>query len=249
MINFLHGFWTTLDLPDLNHDLAVLLSEVHMAYCGLCKYSYLCHTIDLPTKGKKVLKHKLEKTKLITTKHLKIKLTRVEEFNNTAVSLLNTTSRILGNVTPVSHECYVHMSKELNVNNLNKDISSKEGPTSLLNIESSNTRNATPLVLKEVTPESNIVSVTNSFAATASTKTRNATFKTVHSDLLHKMFISNMKMSQLRYHTVQCSKITTVYQYSQISNKTVKTYKTAGAVILQLALKLQKGNNFSVIPI
>ena len=33
------------------------------------------------------------------------------------------------------------------------------------------------------------------------------------------------------------------------SYNTHKTQKTAGAVILQLALKLQKGNNFSVIPI
>ena len=91
----------------------------------------------------------------MTTKCLKIKLTRVEEFNNTATSLLNTTTRILGKVTPASHESYVHMSKELNINNLNKDKSSKEEPTSLLNTESSNSRNVTPLVLKEVTPESN----------------------------------------------------------------------------------------------
>ena len=125
-IDYLHGFWTTLDLPDLNHDLAVSLSEVHMVYRGLCKYSYLCHTIDLPSKGKKVLKHKLEKIKLITTKQLKIKLTRVEEFNNTTASLLNTTSRILGNVRPESHESYVHKSKELNTNSLNKEKTSKE---------------------------------------------------------------------------------------------------------------------------
>ena len=64
-----------------------------------------------------------------------------------------------------------------------------------------------------------------------------------------------MKMSQLRYHTVQCSKITVVnakdiYGYIQKQFKDqLKTFKTAGAVILQLALKLQKGNNFPVIPI
>ena len=27
-IDYLHGFWTTLDLSDLNHDLAISLSEV-----------------------------------------------------------------------------------------------------------------------------------------------------------------------------------------------------------------------------
>ena len=155
-VDYLHGFWTTLDLPDLNHDLAISLSEVHMAYHGLCKYSNLCHTMDLPTKGKRILKPKLEKIKLITTKHLKIKLTRVEEFNNTAASLLNTTSRILGNITPTSHESHAHISKELNVNNPNKDKSSREEPISLFNTESSDTRNATSLVLKEVTPESKL---------------------------------------------------------------------------------------------
>ena len=62
------------------------------------------------------------------------------------------------------------------------------------------------------------------------------------------MFISNMKMSQLRYHTDQWSKITVICQLLLTKNS-YKTQKTAGAVILQLALKLQKGNNFSVIPI
>ena len=156
IIDYLHGCWTTLDIPDLNHDLAISLSEVHMAYCGLCKYSYLCHTIDLPTKGKKILKHKLEKIRLLTTKHLKIKLTRVEEFNNTAAILLNTTSRILRNTTPTSHESHTHFSKELNINNLNKNKSSRKEPISLFNTETSDTRNTAPLVLKKVTPESNL---------------------------------------------------------------------------------------------
>ena len=66
-----------------------------------------------------------------------------------------------------------------------------------------------------------------------------------------------MKVSQLRYHTVQCSKITVdnakvnlqnVYNLKTQSQRQLKT-KKAGAVILQLALKLQKGNNFPVIPI
>ena len=68
-------------------------------------------------------------------------------------------------------------------------------------------------------------------------------------------------MSQLRYHTVQYSKITvdssTVFhKYLQKQFKDLKTVqshkdssKTAGAVILQLAMKLQEGNNFPIIPI
>ena len=92
-----------------------------------------------------------------------------------------------------------------------------------------------------------IMSLANSLVTTASTNTRNATFKIVHSDLLiHQMFISNKNNvtnleSHIGYHTVQCSKIIVIY-------KQVDT-KTAGAVILQLVLKLQKRNNFSVIPI
>ena len=95
----------------------------------------------------------------------------------------------------------------------------------------------------------NIVFFANSFAATAGTNTRNTTFKIVHSDLLHQYSSAIWKCHNwgITQFNVQKS------QYCQISNKTVKTYKTnlktAGAVILQLALKLQKGNNFSVIPI
>ena len=63
------------------------------------------------------------------------------------------------------------------------------------------------------------------------------------------------ELSQLRYHIVQCSKMTVVvnhimYKIEHLSHIRQKdNLKTAGAVILQLALKLQKGNNISVIPI
>ena len=53
-----------------------------------------------------------------------------------------------------------------------------------------------------------IMSLTNLFVAT--------TFKIAHSDLLNlntECLSAIWKMSQLRYHTVQCSKITTVCQY------------------------------------
>ena len=47
------------------------------------------------------------------------------------------------------------------------------------------------------------------------------------------------------YHTIKCS-IFTIYIKTKIRHKVIKT---AGAVILQLVLQLQKRNNFSVIPI
>ena len=58
-----------------------------------------------------------------------------------------------------------------------------------------------------------IVSLTNSFAATAGTNTRNAAFKIVHSDLLnitqnvYQQYdnVNNLD-SHIGYHTVQCSK-------------------------------------------
>ena len=64
-----------------------------------------------------------------------------------------------------------------------------------------------------------IMSLGNSFAATAGTNTRNVTFKIVHSDLLnitwnvHQQYnnVNNLD-SHMGYHTVQCSKITTVYE-------------------------------------
>ena len=64
-----------------------------------------------------------------------------------------------------------------------------------------------------------MVSLANSFVATAGTNTRNATFKIVHSDLLnitwnvHQQYdnVNNLD-SHMEYHTFQCSKITTVYR-------------------------------------
>ena len=63
------------------------------------------------------------------------------------------------------------------------------------------------------------MSLTNSFPATSSTNTKNVTFKIVHPDLLnatsnvHQQYdnVNNLD-SHMEYHTVQCSKIITVYQ-------------------------------------
>ena len=55
-----------------------------------------------------------------------------------------------------------------------------------------------------------IMSLTNSFVATAGTNTREAAFKSVHSDLLNITHNVNNLDSHFGYHTVQCSKITIV---------------------------------------
>ena len=54
-----------------------------------------------------------------------------------------------------------------------------------------------------------IVSLTNSFVATASTNTRNAAFKIVHSDLLNnsQKFISNAEMSTIRTVTLDITQL------------------------------------------
>ena len=101
----------------------------------------------------------------------------------------------------------------------------------------------------------NIMFFANSFVATASTNTRNATFiEIVHSDLLNKTWIVHQQYENV---TIEVSHSSMFKNHNCISilkseklQKVCKTIlKTAGAVILQLALKLQKRYNFSVIPI
>ena len=41
-VDYHFGVWTTLNVPDISHDLAVALSDVHLAYMGSCTYNYLC---------------------------------------------------------------------------------------------------------------------------------------------------------------------------------------------------------------
>ena len=76
-----------------------------------------------------------------------------------------------------------------------------------------------------VTLQPSIVFFAYSFVATASTNTRNTAFKIVSFRFITIKVISIMKMSQLRYHTGQCSKITVdnakdLYGYIQNSLKT-----------------------------
>ena len=69
--------------------LAVSLSDLHLVYRGLCKYSYLCPNTDFYTKGRKLLEHKFGHDSAGPLKHLKIELIRIEEYNATAKRLIN----------------------------------------------------------------------------------------------------------------------------------------------------------------
>lgn len=121
-IDFHHGFWATLDLPELNHDLAVSLSDLHLAYHRLCKYSFLCCLqIDLSTKGRKLLEHKLEHNQFKLQKELKIELIRIEEYNVTAENLINIELSDLNNATTGSITPSID-AVEVEKPNLHKDI-------------------------------------------------------------------------------------------------------------------------------
>ena len=58
-VDYLGGFWTTLNLPSINHNLAIALSEVHLVYRGCCKFNLLCRNNLLKTLGCKLLLHKI----------------------------------------------------------------------------------------------------------------------------------------------------------------------------------------------
>ena len=55
MVDYHLGIWTTLNLQGITHDLAVSLSDIHLAYKGSGTYSYLCKKADLKTKARKLL--------------------------------------------------------------------------------------------------------------------------------------------------------------------------------------------------
>ena len=89
-VDYLGGIWTTLDIPNVQHDLAILLSDLHLAYRGSCNYGLLCKNAHLQTIGKQLMDYKIQTNqntwmKLKTT----VLLRRVEEWNPTAEKLVN----------------------------------------------------------------------------------------------------------------------------------------------------------------
>ena len=102
MVDFHHGYWSTLNLHEISHDLITALSEVHLVYRGFCKYNYLCQKIELRTEGCKILNYKLKNNKKVTLKNLRIHLKKVEEWKDLAKQLLNKDSKLSNTVTTVS---------------------------------------------------------------------------------------------------------------------------------------------------
>ena len=84
-VDYLGGFWTTLDIPHIHHDLAPILSDIHLVYHGSCRYNLLCKNTTLKTIGRKLMihkdRHKLPEATLV--------LHRVEEWNPMAMRLIN----------------------------------------------------------------------------------------------------------------------------------------------------------------
>ena len=48
------GLWSTLNIQNAQHDLAVMLSDIHLAYRGNCTYGLLCKQANLWTIGEAI---------------------------------------------------------------------------------------------------------------------------------------------------------------------------------------------------
>ena len=59
-VGFHGGIWSTLNIPNIHHDLAMTLSDIHLAYRGYWKYGLLCKNVDLKTIGNKLMDHKIQ---------------------------------------------------------------------------------------------------------------------------------------------------------------------------------------------
>ena len=84
-VDYIGGIWTTLDLPQVSHDLATVLADIHLAYQGSCKFNLLCRKTLLGTIGRKLLLHKTEQD----LPKVMVKLYRVNSWNRLAKLLIN----------------------------------------------------------------------------------------------------------------------------------------------------------------
>ena len=53
-VDYTTGQWSTLNVPNITHNLAIGLSDIHLAYLGNCKFSLLCKNTELHTKARKL---------------------------------------------------------------------------------------------------------------------------------------------------------------------------------------------------
>ena len=89
-VDYLGGIWTTLDIPNIQHDLAILLSDLHLAYRGFCTYGLLCKNVHLQTIGKQLMVYKIQTSQNTLMKlNAAVSLRRVEEWNSIAEKLVN----------------------------------------------------------------------------------------------------------------------------------------------------------------
>ena len=81
-VDYTTGQWSTLDIPDITHNLAVALSDIHLAYRGNCKFSLLCKNSELHTKARKLFNRTKPKLKhIIIEKELHILIHRLDDKN------------------------------------------------------------------------------------------------------------------------------------------------------------------------
>ena len=57
------GLWTTLNIPNITHNLAIGLSDIHLAYLGKCEFKLLCKNTQLHNKARKLFRRSLPSTK------------------------------------------------------------------------------------------------------------------------------------------------------------------------------------------
>ena len=89
-VDYLGGIWSTLDIPNIQHDLAVILSDLHLAYRGFWTYGLLCKNMNLRTIGKRLMEHKIQANQNILVRaNATVLLRCVEEWNALAEKLVN----------------------------------------------------------------------------------------------------------------------------------------------------------------
>ena len=77
-VDYLRGFWITLNIPHINHNLVIALSDIHLVYRGCCKFNFLCRNTLLKTVGCRILLHKIVQELPKVT----IKLNRIDLHSN-----------------------------------------------------------------------------------------------------------------------------------------------------------------------
>ena len=74
------GLWTTLNIPNITHNLAIGLTDIQLAYLGKCEYSLLCKNNQLHTKARKLFRRNTPFSNQLTLeKELYISVHRIDD--------------------------------------------------------------------------------------------------------------------------------------------------------------------------